>query len=169
MRSLKRFKVTRSRERLNNRIGLPLVEEIIEHLDLRKSIDQKVPKPGSNRGIKSSDYITALVYMFMDGAVHLEDVNHLHSEEAFQEMLSQLKLPTGDTIGDWLRNHRSKQTEKQLQEVQQRLLAVVEKPGSILDIDAAIIQVEKGDSEKTYKGNYGYQPLLGIVASGCRK
>jgi hypothetical protein len=88
MRSLKRFKVTRSRERLSNRIGLPLVEEIIEHLDLRKSIDQKVPKPGSNRGIKSSDYITALVYMFMDGAVHLEDVNHLHSEEAFQEMLS---------------------------------------------------------------------------------
>jgi hypothetical protein len=77
MRPLKRFKVTRSKERLSNRIGLRLVEEIIEHLDLRKAIDQKFPKPGSNRGLKASYYITTLVYKFMDGAVHLEDVNHL--------------------------------------------------------------------------------------------
>jgi hypothetical protein len=164
MRPIKRFKVTRSKERLSNRIGLPLVEEIIEHLDLRKAIDQKFPKPGSNRGIKASDYITTLAYMFIDGAVHLEDVNHLHSDEAFQEMLTEMQLPTSDAIGDWLRRHGSKQTEKQLWEVQQRLLAVVEKPGSILDIDATIIQSEKGDSEKTYKGNYGYQPLLGIIS-----
>lgn len=164
MRPLKRFKVTRSKERLSNRIGLSLVEEIIEHLDLRKAIDQKFPKPGSNRGIKASDYITTLAYMFIDGAVHLEDVNHLHSDEAFQQMLSEMKLPTSDAIGDWLRRHGSKQTEKQLWEVIQRLLAVLEKPGSILDIDATIIQSEKGDSEKTYKGNYGYQPLLGIIA-----
>ncbi len=75
-----------------------------------------------------------------------------------------MHLPSSDAIGDWLRRHGSKQTEKQLWEVQQRLLAVVEKQGIILDIDATIIQSEKGDSEKTYKGNYGYQPLLGIVA-----
>lgn len=164
MKPIKRFKVIRSKEKLSNRIGLPLVEEIIEHLDLRKAIDQKFPKPGSNRGIKSSDYITTLAYMFIDGAVHLEDVNHLHSDEAFQQMLTEMKLPTSDAIGDWLRRHGSKQTEKQLWEVIQGLLAVIEKPGSILDIDATIIQSEKGDSEKTYKGNYGYQPLLGIIA-----
>jgi hypothetical protein len=164
MRPLKRFKVTLSKERLSNRIGLPLVEQIIEHLDLRNAIDQKFPKPGSNRGIKASDYITTLAYMFIDGAVHLEDVNHLHNDQAFQQMLSEMRLPTSDAIGDWLRRHGSKQTEKQLWEVIQRLLAVVEKPGSILDIDATIIQAEKGDSEKTYKGNYGYQPLLGIIA-----
>jgi hypothetical protein len=164
MRALKRFKITRSKEKLSNRIGLPLIEEIIEHLELRKAIDQKFPKPGSNRGIKASDYITTLVYMFIDGAVHLEDVNHLHSDEAFQEMLSEMQLPTSDAIGDWLRRVGSKQTERQLWEVMQRLLAVVEKPGSILDIDATIIQSEKGDAERTYKGNYGYQPLLGIIA-----
>lgn len=88
MSLLKRFKVTRSKEKLSNRIGLPLLEGIIEHLELRKAIDQKFPKPGSNRGIKASDYITTLAYMFIDGAVHLEDVNHLHSDQAFQEMLS---------------------------------------------------------------------------------
>lgn len=164
MRPLKRFKITRSKEKLSNRIGLPLIEQIIEKLEIREEIDRKFPKPGSNRGIKASDYITTLAYMFIDGAVHLEDVNHLHSDEAFQEMLSEMQLPTSDAIGDWLRRVGSKQTERQLWEVMQGLLEVVEKPGSILDIDATIIQSEKGDSEKTYKGIYGYQPLLGIIA-----
>lgn len=46
----------------------------------------------------------------------------------------------------------------------QRIIAVVDKPGSILDIDARIIQSEKAYAQKTYKGNYGYQPLLGIIS-----
>ncbi len=33
---------------------LPLEEEIIEHLDLRRAINVKFPKPGSNCGIKTS-------------------------------------------------------------------------------------------------------------------
>jgi len=164
MRRLKRLKITRSKERLSNKIGLRLIEEIIEQLELREVIDKKFPKPGSNRGIKASDYITTLVYMFIDGAIHLEDVNHLHSDEAFQELLKGVKLPSSDAIGDWLRRVGSKETEKKLWEVMQRLLAVVEKPGSILDIDSTIIQSEKGDAKRTYKGNYGYQALLGIIA-----
>jgi hypothetical protein len=164
MRPLKRFKVTRSKERLSNRIGLPLIEEIIIQLKLRELIDQIFPKPGSNRAIKASDYITTLMYMYMDGAVHLEDVNHLHSDEAFQEMLKEMKLPTSDAIGDWLRRLGSKETERLLWLVMQRILAVVDKPGSILDIDATIIESEKGEAERTYKGNYGYQPLLGIIS-----
>jgi hypothetical protein len=102
--------------------------------------------------------------MFIDGAVHLEDVKHLHSDEAFQELLKEMKLPSSDAIGDWLRRVGSKQTEKLLWEVMKRLLAVVEKPGCILDIDSTIIESEKGDAKKTYKGNYGYQPLIGIIS-----
>ncbi len=72
--------MTRSKERLSNRIGLPLIEEIIIKLQLREFLDEVFPKGGSNRAIKASDYITTLMYMFMDGAVHLEDGNHLHSD-----------------------------------------------------------------------------------------
>lgn len=164
MRPLKRFKVTRSKERLSNRIGLPLIEEIIIKLQLREFLDEVFPKGGSNRAFKASDYITTLMYMFMDGAVHLEDVNHLHSDEAFQEMLKDIKLPTSDAIGDWLRRVGSKETEQQLWRAMGRILEVVEKPGRILDIDATIIEAEKGDARRTYKKNYGYQPLLGIIA-----
>jgi hypothetical protein len=126
MKPLKRIKVIGSKEKLSNRIGIPLVEEIVDRLEIREAIDEKFPKPGSNRGIKSSDYIMTLMYMFIDGAMHLEDVKHLMSDEAFQELLEGMQLPTSDAIGDWLRRHGSKATEKQLWEVMKRVLAVVE-------------------------------------------
>lgn len=47
MKLLKHFKITRSKERLSNRIGLLLIEE----LNLRGAIEQKFQKPGSNRAI----------------------------------------------------------------------------------------------------------------------
>lgn len=136
MKALKPFKITRSKEKLSNRIGLPLIEQIIEHLKIRKAIEEKFSRAGSNRAILASDYITTLTYMFIDGAVHLEDVNYLHSDQAFQEMLKEKQLPTSDAIGDWLRRHGSKETEKLLWEVMQAILSVVEKPGSISPVTA---------------------------------
>ncbi len=41
------------------------------------------------------------------------------------------------------------------------------KQGEILDIDATIIEAEKGDSKKTYKGIYGYQPVPGIISENA--
>jgi len=161
---LKPIKVTRSKEKISNRIGVRLVEEIVEKLYIREKIDDLFGQPGSNRGIKASDYVMTLVYMFIDGALHLEDVRHLQSDEAFQEMLKEMKLPTSDAIGDWLGRHGGKASEKKMLEVNKQLLKGLSKEGSILDIDATIIESDKGDSEKTYKGIYGYQPLLGIVA-----
>lgn len=164
MRPQKPIKITRSKEKLSNRIGLPIVEELIKKLRIRETIDTVFGRPGSNRGIKASDYVTTLVYMFIDGALHLEDVRHLQSDEAFQEMLKEMRLPTSDAIGDWLRRNGGKASEKKIDEVNKQLLRGLNKPGCILDIDATIIESDKGDSEKTYKGKYGYQPLLGIIS-----
>jgi Transposase DDE domain group 1 len=164
LHKLKPIKVTRSKEKLSNRIGVPLVEEIVSKLRLREKTDELFGKPGSNRGILASDYVMTIVYMFIDGSLHLEDVRHLLSDEAFQELLSEMKLPTSDAIGDWLRRHGGKESEKKILEVNKQLLMGLSKAGKILDIDATIIESEKGDSEKTYKGIYGYQPLLGIIA-----
>jgi len=164
LKRLKPIKVSRSKEKISNRIGVPLVEEIVEKLRIREKIDLLFGKPGSNRGILASDYVMTLVYMFIDGALHLEDVRHLQSDEAFQELLSEMKLPSSDAIGDWLRKYGSKDSEGKMLEINKQLLFGLPKQGSILDIDATIIESDKGDSHKTYKGNYGYQPLLGIIA-----
>lgn len=164
LKRLKPIKIVQSKEKLSNRIGVPLIEELVRKFKLREKIEEEFGKPGSNRGIKASDYIMTLVYMFVDGALHLEDVRHLMSDEAFQEMLSDMKLPTSDAIGDWLRKHGGKTSEAKIFRVIKQLLIGLSKEGEILDIDATIIESEKGDSQKTYKGSYGYQPLLGIIS-----
>ena len=164
MQPLKPIKITRSKEKITNRIGLPLIEQIVEKLGLREKTDKIFPKPGSNRGIKASDYVMTLVHMIIDGAMHLEDVNQFHSDEGYQELLKEMELPTSDAIGDWLRRHGGKESEKWMWEVIMQVLGVVYKEGYTLDIDSTIIESEKGDSKKTYKGSYGYHPLLGIIA-----
>ena len=76
LQRLKPIKVTRSKEKLSNRIGVPLIEEIVLELRIREKMDELFGKPGNNRGILASDYIMTIVYMFIDGALHLEDVSH---------------------------------------------------------------------------------------------
>ncbi|MBU2444687.1 MAG: hypothetical protein KJ666_03815, partial [Bacteroidetes bacterium] len=173
LKRLKLIKITRSKKKLSNRIGVPLIEELARRFRIRENIDEEFGKPGSNRGILASDYIMTVIYMFIDGALHLEDVRHLMSDEAFQELLSDMKLPTSDAIGDWLRKYGGKQSEVKMFEVNKQLLVGLPKQGEILDIDATIIEsdkgdsqkTDKGDSQKTDKGSYGYQPLLDIDAT----
>lgn len=161
---LKPIKVTRSKEKLTNRIGLPLIEQIAERIKLREKIDKVFPKPGSNRGKRASEYVMTLVHMIIDGAMHLEDVNHLMSDEGYQELLKEIQLPTSDAIGDWLRRYGSKESETWIWEAEKSVFQVTGKEGGTLDIDGTIIEADKGDAQKTYKGLYGYHPLLGIVA-----
>jgi len=71
LRRLKPIKITRNKEKLSNRIGVPLIEELIQKLGIREKIDEKFGHPGSNRGILASDYVMTVVYMFIDGALHL--------------------------------------------------------------------------------------------------
>ncbi len=167
LKRLKPIKITRSKEKLSNRIGVPLIEELVCKFRLREKIDEQFGKPGSNRGILSSDYVMTMVYMFIDGALHLEDVRHLMSDEAFQEFLADMKLPTSDAIGDWLRKYGGKPSEVKMLEVNKQLLKGLPKQGEILDIDATIIESDKGDARKTYKGSYGYHPLLGIISENA--
>ena len=167
LKRLKPIKISRSKEKLSNRIGVPLIEELVRKFRLREKIDEQFGFPGSNRGIIASDYIMTLVYMFIDGALHLEDVRHLMSDEAFQELLADMKLPTSDAIGDWLRKYGGKQSETKIFQVVKQLLLGLTKQGEILDIDATIIESDKGDARKSYKGSYGYQPLLGIISENA--
>lgn len=46
-----------------------------------------------------------------------------------------------------------------------QLLTLNTETNLTLDIDATIIEADKGDGTMSYKGIRGYQPLLGIVAS----
>lgn len=141
-----------------------IVNEFGKRINLARLINSAFPEPGSNKGKHASEYVMTLIEMFHDGAMHLEDVRLLQSDTAYQELAENRGYPSADAIGDWLRRHGGKDGEANLWEVQRQLLQVCTERGETLDIDATIIEADKGDARRTYKGNRGYQPLLGIIA-----
>lgn len=153
-----------SQELLTAKAGLLLCDAFERYNRLPELIDSCFPKPGSNRGFAHSKHIMTLLQLFHDGATSLEDVKELATDKALQQMTEISSYPTSDAIGDWLRRMGSSNGVQCLWEVIKRLLQTVDGNNFTLDIDATIIESNKGDAQKTYKGIYGYQPMLGIIA-----
>jgi hypothetical protein len=127
-------------------------------------MDSIFPGSGSNRGFPHSKYVTTLLQMFHDGTSQIEDVRELAEDKALQKMIDIDSYPTSDAIGDWLRRQGERKGEENLWRVMKELLVNIPGKDFTLDIDATIIEANKGDAKKTYKGIVGYQPMLGIIA-----
>ena len=155
------LKLERTEERLTRRTGLVLIDRFGKKIDLANKINREFGKPGSNRGMASSEYILTLAEMLIDGAMHLEDVMDFEGDEAYKSMTGREHYPTSDALGDWLRRHGEADGEKKLMRVNSILINTLAKEsGKTLDVDASVIEADKGDAKFTYKEIRGYQPLL---------
>ena len=149
-------------ERLTRRTGLILINRFGDTVNLPSKIDRAFREPGSNRGLKASEYVLTIAEMLIDGATCLEDVRLFENDEAYKEMAEVRHYPTSDASGDWLRRHGGTDGEKRLWTVISPLIQTMTGgSGLTLDIDGTLIEANKGDAEYTYKGFRGYHPLLG--------
>jgi len=155
-------KLERTDERLTRRTGLILVNRFGEKINLASKINRAFREPGSNRGFEASEYVLTLTEMLIDGATCLEDVRLFENDEAYKELAEVRHYPTSDAIGDWLRRHGGTDGERRLWSVIASLLQTMSGgSGLTLDIDGTLIEADKGDAQRTYKGFRGYHPLLG--------
>lgn len=159
-----RIKIEHTDERLTRRSGMVLIDEFGRRVDLRRIADRVFGAPGSGRGRAASEYVTAFVDMFIDGALTLEHVRMFEHDHAFKELIGRADYPSADALGDWLRRHGGPQGEQKIWAIQQPLLELSRGSDLTLDIDASIIEADKGDGAMSFKGIVGYQPLLGIIA-----
>jgi hypothetical protein len=157
------LKLEHSDDLLTHKTGLILLNEFWKKTNLSNRIDSSLGNPGSNRGFKSSVYVKTIVELILDGGEHLEDVKKLESDTGYKKLIGIQKYPTSDAIGDWLRRLGSEDGEKKLWEVNQYLTKSDDGHLGILDIDSSIIESNKGDGEKSYKGIVGYHPLIGMT------
>ena len=76
------------------------------------------------------------------------------------------KVPSGDAIGNWMRN-RSEEKIESTQIINKNLSKkALKKEGEkelTLDIDGMEVEGEKEEAKWTYKGNKGYMPMLGFI------
>ena len=162
------FKIIACDEPLIARGGLLLPYEMAKALKLPKVIDKELPRPGSGRGYKPSQFIMPLILMFHAGGKKLEDLREIKGETSLRELLEMERLPASCTIGDWLR--RMGEDSKGLSglgRVNHHLVSQVagrDKTSSYtLDVDATVIEAEKDEARVTYKGEKGYQPQTGFL------
>jgi hypothetical protein len=153
-----------SSELITAKAGLMVCNAFQKYIQLPELIDSTFPRPGSNRGFPHSKYVGTLIQMFHDGASQLEDVNELSEDKALQKMIDVDSYPTSDAIGDWLRRQGKSKGEENLWKAMKQLFVNVSGKDFTLDIDTTIIEANKGDAVRTYKGTVGYQPMLGIIA-----
>ena len=97
------FKIVAADQSLIARSGLLLPYEMAKALKLPKVINKELPRPGSGRGYKPSQFVMPLVLMFHGGGKKLEDLREIKAELSLRELLEMEGLPASCTIGDWLR------------------------------------------------------------------
>ncbi len=155
------LRLERTEERLTRKTGLVLIDRFGKKINLAKRIDREFGRPGSNRGKAASEYALTLAEMLIDGAMHLEDIIDFEGDEAYKQMTGRSHYPTSDALGDWLRRQGGTTGEKKLMNVSSELTnALTKGTGLTLDVDATVIEADKGDAAFTYKEIRGYQPLL---------
>jgi len=164
------FQFKQTREKISDRGGLAIIDEFIQALGIRKQIETEYPLPGSNRGIMPYEYIRTLIYHFIDGGRYLEDIRDIRNDEGFRKLVDIEILPSPDSMGDWLRRQGSLGREHYLQRILERTVGYYLRSGKVndytLDIDATLIESDKGDGQKSYNGTIGYHPMIGYLSDG---
>jgi hypothetical protein len=154
-------KLERTEKMLTRKTGLVLIGRFGKKINLVNRIERAFGRPGSNRGKAASEYVLTLSEMPIDGAVHLEDIIDFEEDEAYKEMTGRKHCPTSEALGDWLRRQGETAGEKKMMNVSSELTNALTKGiGLTLDVDATVIEADKGDAQYTYKEMRGYQPLL---------
>ena len=160
------YKLDTTNDLLTSRAGLLTVAQLMDTLNLAKSIDQHFPSPNSNRGYQPSAFIKTFILMQHEGSFHLDDIRHLQDDEGLRTVLGLNKQPKATTLGDWLRRMGSHpQIQDAWMKVNKTLLqsALHRCKKVTLDIDATEIVSHKAQAQWTYNKHKGFMPMVGHI------
>lgn len=150
--------------------GLALAVGLMSRLRVAQSIDERVSLLHSRRPYHESDHVLIHVYNLFVGGSAIEDIADLQQSEPVRRMLGASRIPDPSTAGDFLRRFDRKSLaalDGAIDEAQERVWK--RRYGSrkcalgIVDLDSHVRHVygnQKEGADFTYKGGYGYHPLV---------
>ena len=162
------FKLGITEEKITAHAGLAVFGEFVHATGILTEVDKALKGPGSGAGYKPSRYVEPVMLMLHGGGRTLEDLRVIRNDVALCELLGIDKIPSSDAAGDWLRRKGKDEGLSGLGAVRRlvvrRTLNRDTTTGYTLDIDASQIVAEKEDAKMTYKGRFGYMPIVGHLA-----
>lgn len=162
------FKLEKTNDLITSQAGLALLGEFAVGLGLPDALDRALPSPGSGAGYRASEHVLPLILMLNGGGRSLEDLRQIRDDQGLREVLEMRRMPSSDASGDFLRRSGDNGGLEGMAVVNRVILKRAVKydgiDGYTLDIDATGIEAEKESAHMTYKGYFGYMPMVGHLA-----
>jgi len=172
-----------SGEALTSYGGLPLVMETCEALGLAGLVKHYVRIKQRNRGYTESKYVESVIALMAAGGDCLEDIERLRSDAGLKLLLGE--MPSAEAVRFFLYGfHDEKLLESRPEEgafiaaeteplaglwqVNREVVLKASRKEPLkeatIDQDATVVQSHKEQSQMTYLGERGYQPVINYWA-----
>jgi len=153
--------------------GIGAVHQMIRRLKLDRRIDAAVKVLKRHLPYHESDHVLNIAYCLMAGGTKLEDLEVLRRDVSYMDMLGAERIPDPTTAGDFLRRLGEGEIRRLMDTVNGTRVGVWKRqPASFrrratVDADGTITPTD-GEKKRgmgiSYKGIWGYQPLLVSLA-----
>jgi hypothetical protein len=147
---------------------------LAKRLDLADAIDGKLHLLERHLPYHESDHVLNLTYNILAGGTCIQDLELLRNDEHYLDALGAQRIPAPTTAGDFLRRFQAQDVNTLMRVVNEKRLliwhqqpkvffehAIVEADGTIAGTKGAC----KKDMDLSYKGIWGYHPLLVSLAN----
>ena len=154
--------------------GIGLIHTLVQRIGLDRAIDERLALLKRHLPYFESDHVLTLAYNVLTGGTCLDDIDRLRTNEVALDALSAQRLPDPTTSGDFLRRFDEPsvlELQEALNETRQKVWSAQGRAfhqEAILDVDGTIAETLgecKGGMEMSYKGIWGYSPLLLTLAT----
>ena len=154
--------------------GIGAIHLMVQKLGLPEDIDQRLHLLKRHLPYHESDHVLSLAYNALLGGIRLEDIELRRNDEAFLDGLGVQRIPDPTTSGDFTRRFHPGDVcdlMDAINETRQRAWKL--QPAgflkdAIIDIDGSIAGTLgecKGGMSLSYKGIWGYHPLIVSLAN----
>ena len=155
--------------------GIGLIHEMVRSIGLAGSIDRHVEVFKRHFPYHESDHVLNLTYNIMSGGTRLEDLERLRNDAAYLNTLGCQRVPDPTTAGDFLRRFEVEDVKALMRGINDTRVRVWKKGLSRQDKKVALIDTDgtiapttgecKEGMDMSYKGQWGYAPLLVSLAN----
>jgi len=150
--------------------GLALASGLVSKLRVAQAIDDRLSLLSSHRPFHESDHVLTHVYNLFVGGTAIEDIATLQHSEPVRRILGTSRIPDPTTAGDFLRRFdasAARELDRVIDEIHRRAwrsrFGRRKAKRGVVDLDSHVRHVygnQKEGAEFTYKGGFGYHPLV---------
>jgi len=155
--------------------GIGAMHRLARHTGLIKEIDRRVVVLKVHLPYFESDHVLGIAYNILCGGTCLEDIELRRQNEVYLDALGAQRIPDPTTAGDFCRRFKSEASIEALMTAinERRVHVWQQQPAgffreALIDADGTMAETTgecKGGMDISYKGVWGYHPLVVSLAN----